>query len=106
MRRHRPRRESPMLIRLVRTYVAPYRTWITAIVALQFVGTVAALYLPSINADIIDKGVVTADTGYIVRHGGLMLLVSLVQIACSITAVWCSARTAMSVGRDVRAGIF
>src|SRR3954470_12691481 len=106
MRRHRPRRESPMLIRLVRTYVAPYRSWITAVVALQFVATVAALYLPSINADIIDNGVVTGDTTYIIRHGALMLLVSLVQIGCSITAVWFSARTAMSFGRDLRAKIF
>jgi ATP-binding cassette subfamily B protein len=95
-----------MLVHLVRTYVRPYKSWITAIVALQFVGTVAALYLPSINADIIDQGVVAGDTGYIVRHGGVMLLVSLVQIACSIVAVWFSARTAMSFGRDLRAGIF
>jgi ATP-binding cassette, subfamily B, multidrug efflux pump len=95
-----------MLIRLIRTYVAPYRRWLLTIVALQFVGTVGMLYLPSLNADIIDKGVVSGDTGYIVRHGGLMLLVSLVQVACSVAAVWFSARTAMSFGRDVRAAIF
>ena len=85
-----------MLLRLVRTHLRPYRGWITAVVLLQFVGTCAALYLPSLNADIIDKGVVFGDTGYIVRHGGLMLAVSLVQIACSIAAVWFAARTAMS----------
>ena len=73
---------------------------------LQFVGTMAALYLPSLNADIIDHGVVTGDTGYIVRIGGLMLAVSLVQIVCSIAAVWFSARTAMGFGRDLRAAIF
>jgi len=95
-----------MLIRLVRTFVSPYRPWITAIVTLQFIGTVGMLYLPSLNADIIDKGVITGDTGYIVRHGGLMLLVSLVQVGCSIAAVWFSARTAMSFGRDVRAALF
>ncbi len=95
-----------MLLRLVREHVRPYRGWIGAVVLLQFVGTVAALYLPSLNADIIDNGVVTGDTGYIVRFGGLMLLVSLVQVACSIAAVWFAARTAMSFGRDVRAAIF
>ena len=95
-----------MLVRLVRAYVSPYRSWLTAIVTLQFVGTVGMLYLPKINADIIDNGVVNGDTGYIVSHGGLMLLVSLVQVACSIAAVWFSARTAMSFGRDVRAALF
>ena len=95
-----------MLVHLMRTHLRPYRSWIAAIVALQFVGTVALLFLPSLNADIIDNGVVTGDTGYIVRYGGLMLIVSLVQVACSIAAVWFSARTSMSFGRDLRAGIF
>lgn len=95
-----------MLARLIRTYVRPYRSWIAVVVAMQFVGTVAMLFLPSLNADIIDNGVVTGDLGYIVRYGGFMLLVSLVQIACSVTAVWFSARTAMSFGRDLRAAIF
>ena len=62
-----------MLMRLVRTYLAPYAAPLAAVVVLQFVGTMAALYLPSLNADIIDNGVVTGDTGYIVRLGGLML---------------------------------
>jgi len=95
-----------VLVHLMRTHLRPYRSWIAAIVALQFVGTVALLFLPSLNADIIDNGVVTGDTGYIVRYGGLMLIVSLVQVACSIAAVWFSARTSMSFGRDLRAGIF
>ncbi|RYB94674.1 ABC transporter ATP-binding protein [Nocardioides oleivorans] len=95
-----------MLLRLVRTYLKPYAAPLSAVVALQFVGTMAALYLPSLNADIIDKGVVTGDTGYILRHGGYMLAVSLVQIVCSITAVWFSARNAMGFGRDLRAAIF
>jgi ATP-binding cassette subfamily B protein len=95
-----------MLMRLVRGYLRPYKTWLTAIVALQFVGTVAALYLPSLNADIIDKGVTVGDTAYIIRTGGVMLAVALLQILCSVAAVWFSARTAMSFGRDVRAGIF
>lgn len=95
-----------MLARLIQTYVRPYRSWIAVVVAMQFVGTVAMLFLPSLNADIIDHGVVTGDVGYIVRYGGFMLLVSLVQIACSVAAVWFSARTAMSFGRDLRAAIF
>ena len=77
-----------------------------AVVLLQFVGTLGALYLPSLNADIIDKGVVTGDTGYIVRTGAVMLAVALVQVLCSVAAVWFGARTAMGFGRDVRAAIF
>src|ERR671921_1761097 len=95
-----------MLLRLVRTYLEPYAAPLAAVVALQFVGTMAALYLPTLNADIIDNGVVTGDTGYIVRHGGLMLAVSLVQVVCSIAAVWVSSRNAMGFGRDLRAAIF
>ncbi|HUP99978.1 MAG TPA: ABC transporter ATP-binding protein, partial [Aeromicrobium sp.] len=95
-----------MLLRLVREYLRPYRTPLLVVVALQFFSTVAMLYLPSLNADIIDNGVVTGDTGYILRFGGLMLLVSLVQIACSIAAVWFSAGNAMGFGRDVRAALF
>jgi ATP-binding cassette subfamily B multidrug efflux pump len=95
-----------MLLRLVRTYLRPFRSWLGLIVLLQFVGTVAALYLPSLNADIIDHGVITGDIGYIVRIGAIMLGVACVQIACSISAVWFSARTAMGFGRDVRAAIF
>ncbi len=95
-----------MLLRLVRTRLQPYKSWLSAVVALQFVGTVAALYLPSLNADIIDKGVATGDTSYILHTGAMMLAVALLQIGCSVTAVWFSARTAMSFGRDVRAAIF
>ncbi len=95
-----------MLITLVRRFLAAYRGPLTAVVALQFVGTVMALYLPSLNADIIDKGVVTGDTGFIVRTGAIMLVVALVQICCSISAVWFGSRTAMGLGRDVRAAIF
>ncbi len=109
-RRDPPRRlteEGPlMLLRLLRTHLAPYKKWLLAIVALQFVGTVAALYLPSLNADIIDHGVVTGDTGYIVRRGAEMLAISLVQIVCAVAAVYFSARTSMSFGRDVRTAIF
>src|SRR5215213_4511953 len=95
-----------MLIRLTRTYLAPYQQPLALVVLLQFVGTLGALYLPKLNADIIDEGVITGDTGYIVRIGAVMLVVALVQIVCSIGAVWFGARTAMGFGRDVRAAIF
>ncbi|MEQ4305206.1 ABC transporter ATP-binding protein [Plantactinospora sp. B6F1] len=95
-----------MLNRLLRTYLRPYGRPLTAVVLLQLVGTMASLYLPSLNADIIDKGIARGDTGYIVRIGGWMLLVTLAQIACSIAAVYFGARTAMSFGRDVRGAIF
>src|SRR4051812_1526762 len=95
-----------MLITLARTFLASYRRPLTAVVGLQFIGTVMALSLPSLNADIIDKGVVTGDTGYIIRTGAVMLVVALVQICCSVGAVWFGARTAMGFGRDVRDAIF
>ncbi|GAA4567236.1 ABC transporter ATP-binding protein [Micromonospora coerulea] len=95
-----------MLIRLLRHQLRPYRRLLAAVVALQFVGTMASLYLPSLNADIIDRGVALGDTDQIMRTGGWMLVVSLLQIACSIAAVYLGARTAMGFGRDVRGAIF
>jgi len=95
-----------MLIRLLRRHLRPYAGVIWLIVALQLVQTLATLYLPTLNADIIDNGVVAGDTGYIMRVGGVMLAVSLLQIACSIVAVFFGARTAMALGRDIRASIF
>jgi ATP-binding cassette subfamily B protein len=95
-----------VLLRILRTRLAPYRRPLAVVVLLQFVGTMAALYLPSLNADIIDNGVATGDTGYITRTGAVMLAVSLVQILCSSGAVYVGARTAMSFGRDLRAALF
>jgi ATP-binding cassette, subfamily B, multidrug efflux pump len=95
-----------MLIKLLRSSLAPYKSWLAAVVAFQFIGTVAMLYLPSLNADIIDKGVARGDTHEIIRLGGIMLAISLVQIACSVSAVWFGARTAMAFGRDVRRDLF
>jgi ATP-binding cassette subfamily B protein len=95
-----------VLIALLRRYLRPYRRPLLAVVTLQFIGTMASLYLPSLNADIIDQGVARGDTGYIVRTGGWMLLVTLVQIVCSVIAVFFGARAAMSMGRDLRAGVF
>ncbi|RII17262.1 putative multidrug export ATP-binding/permease protein [Streptomyces sp. YIM 130001] len=95
-----------MLIRLLRTYLRPYKNSIGLLVLLQFLQTCATLYLPTLNADIIDNGVVQGDTGYILTYGALMIAVTLVQMTCNIGAVFYGARTAAAVGRDVRAGIF
>ncbi len=95
-----------MLFRLLKTYLQPYQRPLTMVVLFQLVGTIAALYLPRLNADIIDNGVARGDTGYIFSTGGYMLAVTLLQVICSITAVYFGARTAMGFGRDVRAAIF
>ncbi|MFD7981775.1 ABC transporter ATP-binding protein [Kitasatospora indigofera] len=95
-----------MLIRLLRAHLKPYSRPISLLVLLQLVSTIAALYLPTLNADIIDDGVVKGDTGYILQIGAVMIAVTLVQAACSIGAVYYGARTAMAVGRDIRASVF
>ncbi|MFH8754353.1 ABC transporter ATP-binding protein [Streptomyces atroolivaceus] len=95
-----------MLIKLLRTYLGPYRRPIVLLVLLQLLQTCASLYLPSLNADIIDNGVVQGDTGYILEFGAVMIVVSTVQIVCNIGAVYYGARTASSLGRDVRASVF
>jgi ATP-binding cassette subfamily B multidrug efflux pump len=95
-----------LLNRLLFTYLRPYRRELSAVLALQLVGTIASLYLPSLNADIIDFGVATGDNGYILKAGAWMLAVSVLQIICSIAAVRYGARMAMAFGRDVRAGVF
>ncbi|MBN9097534.1 MAG: ABC transporter ATP-binding protein [Pseudonocardia sp.] len=95
-----------MLIRLLRTHLRRYSRQLWAVVALQLVGTMAALYLPSLNAGIIDEGIAKGDTPYILGAGGWMLVVTLLQIVCSVAAVWFGARTAMGFGRDVRSSVF
>ncbi|MEO9152568.1 MAG: ABC transporter ATP-binding protein [Lapillicoccus sp.] len=95
-----------MLLRITRRYLAPYRGQLTVIIVLQLVGTIASLYLPTLNADIIDDGVAKGDTGYIVRLGGWMLAISVVQILATVVAAYLAARTAMGMGRDLRGAIF
>jgi ATP-binding cassette, subfamily B, multidrug efflux pump len=95
-----------MLLQLLRTHLAPYRKLIAGICLLQLLSTIASLYLPSLNAHIIDNGVVKGDTAYILRIGALMLAISLAQIACSIAATYLGARTATGFGRDLRSAIF
>ena len=95
-----------MLVRLLRERLRPYRRDLGLVVLLQLVQTLATLYLPTLNADIIDHGVITGDTGYIMRTGGVMLAITVVQITCATGAVYFGARTAMALGRDVRRALF
>ena len=95
-----------MLIRLLRTHLRRYKSLLVAVVLLQAAQTAAALTLPTLNADIIDKGVATGDTGYIWRHGGLMLLVAMIQIAFAVTAIYYGSKVATGFGRDVRRALF
>jgi ATP-binding cassette subfamily B protein len=95
-----------VLLRLLRTHLRPYKKPIALLVLLQLLQTCASLYLPTLNADIIDNGVVDRDTGYILRFGALMIAVSVLQVVCNIGAVYYGARTASALGRDVRAAVF
>ncbi|MFD4293748.1 ABC transporter ATP-binding protein [Rhodococcus sp. NPDC058505] len=94
-----------MLYSLLRTYLRPYRAALAGVIVLQLISTMASLYLPSLNADIIDKGVTKGDTGVVLSTGGIMLLITCLQIACSIGAVYFGARAAMGLGRDLRAAV-
>lgn len=95
-----------MLIRLLRTHLGPYTRPIGILVLLQLIQTIATLYLPTLNADIIDQGVIKGDTTYILQTGAIMLGVTVAQVVCAIGAVYFGARTAMALGRDIRASIF
>ena len=95
-----------MLLRILRTRLRPYAGNLSLVVVLQLIGTIASLYLPKLNADIIDNGVSKGDTAYIMRIGVWMLAVSLLQITCTIIAVYFGAKTAALFGRDVRAAVF
>ncbi|WP_274562717.1 ABC transporter ATP-binding protein [Streptomyces spiramyceticus] len=95
-----------MLLRLLRAHLGPYRKSIALLVLLQLLQTCATLYLPTLNADIIDNGVVNGDAGYILKFGALMIAVSVVQVFCNIGAVFYGARTAAALGRDIRAAVF
>jgi ATP-binding cassette subfamily B protein len=95
-----------VLIRLLRGYLQPYRRDLSLVLLLQLAQTLATLYLPTLNADIIDKGVIFHNTHYILTTGGVMLAITLAQILCAIGAVYFGARVAMALGRDVRHGIF
>ncbi|RKQ34048.1 ABC transporter ATP-binding protein [Kocuria tytonis] len=95
-----------MLLRLLRTSTRPYLPWVVGVLVFQLLSTIAALYLPSLNARIIDNGVTHGDTDYIWRTGAVMLTVALGQVVAAVVAVWCGARTAVGVGRDLRRSVY
>ncbi|HEY5882443.1 MAG TPA: ABC transporter ATP-binding protein [Nakamurella sp.] len=95
-----------MLIKLLRTHLRPYGGALLVVVLFQLVGTIASLYLPALNAEIIDDGVAKGDTGFILSTGGIMLAITVLQVVCTIVAVYYGARTAMAFGRDLRAALF
>jgi len=95
-----------MLIRLLRRFVRPYVQPVSVVLVLVVIQSLANLYLPNLNADIINNGVTKGDVGYIWRTGGLMLAITLVQGVISIFAVYWASRVAMGMGRDVRAAVF
>jgi ATP-binding cassette subfamily B protein len=95
-----------MLVSLLHRYLRPYRWLIAAVVVFQLAQAVASLFLPALNAAIIDRGIATGDTAYILSTGGSMLIIAVVQISCAITAVYFGARMAMAFGRDLRGAVF
>jgi ATP-binding cassette subfamily B protein len=95
-----------VLIRLLRTHLRKYRGLLYLLLVLQAIQALLNLYLPNLNAQIIDKGVLTGNTHYIWKMGGFMLLVTLVQAVFAVTAVYVGARVAMGFGRDVRNELF
>ncbi|GEL47118.1 multidrug ABC transporter ATP-binding protein [Cellulomonas hominis] len=95
-----------MLARLLWRYLRPYRWLLAGVLVFQLCSALAMLYLPSLNADIVDQGVARGDTGYIWRTGAFMLTVSLGQILAAIAATYCAARAAMQAGRDIRDDVY
>lgn len=95
-----------MLWKLLVEYLKPHRRLLLAVVVFQLAQSIASLYLPTLNADIIDQGVAKGDINYILATGTVMLLITLLQIVCAVTAVYFGAKAAMGVGRDLRGAIF
>jgi ATP-binding cassette, subfamily B, multidrug efflux pump len=95
-----------MLLALLRQYIQPYRRLVTVLIVLQLISTLASLYLPTVNAAIIDNGVAKGDTATIVRLGMVMLSVTGLQVLCSVGAIYFGSRTGMGFGRDLRWAMF
>jgi ATP-binding cassette, subfamily B, multidrug efflux pump len=102
---HAPR-ENPVLGKLLLRYLKTYRWLLVGVLLFQFASAMAALYLPRLNADIINNGVVKADIGYIWSHGVLMLAISLGQIVTAVIATFFAARASMAAGRDMRRDVY
>ena len=94
------------LIRLLARHASSYWRAILAVIVFQLITTLATLYLPDLNAAIIDKGVAQGDVPYIWRTGGVMLAAALVQVSTAVAAIWFASRTAMRTGRDIREAVF
>jgi ATP-binding cassette, subfamily B, multidrug efflux pump len=97
---------SRMLKRLLTTVLAKYKGLLWVVVVFQAIQAVAGLYLPTLNSDIINNGIVKEDLGYIWRIGGLMLVVTILQVGFSVIAVYFGSKVAMGFGRDVRRSLF
>ena len=95
-----------MLKRLLSSVLTKYRGLLWLVVCLQEVQALAGLFLPTLNSDIINNGVVKQDVPYIWKMGGVMLLVTLAQVIFSVTAVYFGSKVAMGFGRDVRRQLF
>ncbi|WAJ43969.1 ABC transporter ATP-binding protein [Mycobacterium sp. Aquia_216] len=95
-----------MLLALLRQYTRPYRRLVAVLMVLQLISTLATLYLPTVNAAIIDDGVAKGDTATIVRLGMVMLAVTGLQVLCSVGATYVGSRTGMGFGRDLRQAMF
>ncbi|WP_197515313.1 ABC transporter permease, partial [Mycobacterium sp. E1747] len=95
-----------MLLALLRQYIRPYRRLVAVLMVLQLISTLASLYLPTVNAAIIDEGVAKGDTATIVRLGMVMLSVTGLQVLCAVAAVYFGSKTGMGFGRDLRAAMF
>lgn len=94
------------LWQLLKSHLGPYRNTLWAVVGLQFIQTIANLYLPTLNRDIIDTGIVEGDTDYIQRIGLWMLVFTVIQILFAVAATYYGAKAAMGFGRDVRRALF
>ncbi|WP_104087326.1 ABC transporter ATP-binding protein [Arthrobacter sp. GMC3] len=94
------------LVRLSLRHAKPYWAWIVAVLVLQLISTIAALYLPSLNAQIIDQGIAKGDTDFIWSTGVTMVMVCFVQVVSAIGGIYFGARTAMAIGRDLRREVY
>src|SRR5215469_5832261 len=95
-----------MLIQLLRRSLRPYRRTIALVIGLLVVQSVANLFLPTLNADIINNGVAKGDIHYIWVTGAVMLVITLGLAVVAIAAVYWASMVSMGAGRDIRGGLF